>query len=104
MSSSRSGTLTRGLAAIILAVVATPAFADDRVLITQYEQQLSDAISNGLPAVWDKFLNPDVIYAEEDGSYKGKAEMVKEVRPLPKGLGGPLRSSFFPIARATTPR
>jgi ketosteroid isomerase-like protein len=72
----------------ILAALATPALADDRALITQYEQQLSDAITNGTPAVWDKYLDPHVIVAEEDDSYKGKDAMIKEIRPLPNGLGG----------------
>src|ERR1700761_8248114 len=78
-------------AVAILAALATPAFADDRALITQYEQQLSDAITNGAPAVWEKYLDPNVIFAEEDDSYKGKAGMVGEVRPLPKGLGGEIK-------------
>ena len=38
--------------------------------------------------IMDKYLDAGLIYAEEDGSYKGKAEMLKEVQPLPKGLGG----------------
>jgi len=75
----------------ILAALATPALADDRALITQYEQQLSDAITNGAPEVWDRHLDPEVIFAEEDGSYKGKDGMIKEVRPLPKGLGGEIK-------------
>jgi ketosteroid isomerase-like protein len=41
--------------------------------------------------VWDKYLDPDVIFAEEDDSYKGKDGMIKEVRPLPKGLGGDIK-------------
>ena len=76
---------------IILTALATPASADDRALLTQYEQQLSDAIINGTPAVWDKYLDPQVIFAEEDDSYKGKEGMVKEVRPLPKDLGGEIK-------------
>src|SRR5580698_8473441 len=79
------------LAATILATFATPALADDRALITQYEQQLCDAITNGTPAVWDKYLDPDVIFAEENDSFKGKDGMVKEVHPLPKGLGGEIK-------------
>jgi len=79
------------LAVTILAALTTPALADDRALLTQYEQQLSDAITNGAPAVWDKLLDSDVIYAEEDDSYKGKDGMIKEVRPLPKGLGGEIK-------------
>ena len=32
-----------------------------------------------------------LIYAEEDDSVKGKAEMLKEIQPLPKGLGGEIK-------------
>ncbi|HZZ68462.1 MAG TPA: nuclear transport factor 2 family protein [Phenylobacterium sp.] len=78
-------------AAAALAALATPAIADDRALLTTYEQQLSDAITDGKPEVWERRLDPAVIYAEEDGTYKGKAEMVKEIRPLPKGLGGEIK-------------
>jgi len=79
------------LTVAILAALAAPALADNRMRITQYEQELSDAITSGTPAVWDKYLDPDVIYAEEDDSYKDKDEMIKEVRPLPQGLGGEIK-------------
>src|ERR1700691_2014300 len=75
----------------ILAALAAPTLADNRVSITEYEQQLSDAVTSGTPAVWDKYLDPDVIYAEEDDTYKGKDGMVKEVHPLPQGLGGEIK-------------
>jgi ketosteroid isomerase-like protein len=75
----------------ILTALAAPALADDRLKITRYEQELSDAITNGKPDVWHKYLGPDVIYAEEDDSYKGKDAMVKEVHPLPQGLGGEIK-------------
>jgi ketosteroid isomerase-like protein len=81
----------RSLMVPILVALVTPALADDRISITQYEQQLSDAITNGTRAVWDKYLDPDVIYAEEDDSYKGKDEMIKEIHPLPQGLGGEIK-------------
>lgn len=74
---------------------ATAASADDRALITQYEQQMSDAVAAGDVAVWDKYLDPAVIYSEEDDSYKGKAEMLKEIQPLPKGLGGEIKVSLL---------
>jgi hypothetical protein len=82
-SAKAKGTLT----VAILAALAAPALADNRERITQYEQQLSDAITSGTPAVWDKYLDPDVIYAEEDDTHKDKDEMIQEVRPLPQGLG-----------------
>jgi ketosteroid isomerase-like protein len=81
----------RHLTAAILTALATPALADNRTQITQYEQQLSDAITSGTPAVWDKYLDPSVIYAEEDDSYKGKNGMIQEIRPLPQGLGGEIK-------------
>jgi hypothetical protein len=74
-----------------VALAATPALADDRALITQYEREMADAIAAGNVAVWDKYLDPDVIYAEEDDSFKGKAGMLKEIRPLPKGLSGEIK-------------
>jgi ketosteroid isomerase-like protein len=82
---------TRNLTVAILTALAAPALADDRLRITQYEQQLSDAITSGTPAVWDKYLDPYVIYAEEDDSYKDKDEMIKEIRPRPQGLGGDIK-------------
>lgn len=77
--------------AMLTVTLAMPALADDHALITQQEQEMADAVASGGTAVWDKYLDPDLIYAEEDGSYKGKADMLKEIQPLPKGLGGEIR-------------
>lgn len=75
----------------VLALSAVPAFADDRDVITAQMQEMSDALVPGDTAVWDKYLDANVIYAEEDDSYKGKAETLKELKPLPKGLGGTIK-------------
>jgi len=83
----------------LLAILASPALADDRALITQQEQQMADAIAAGNVAVWDKYLDAGVIYAEEDDSYKGKAEMLKEIRPLPKGLSGEIKVVLLSYAQ-----
>jgi hypothetical protein len=77
------------------ALLTLPALADDRVRISAQMQQLSDAIATGDVAVWDKYLDANVIYAEEDGSYKGKAEALKEITPLPKGLSGSIKISLL---------
>jgi uncharacterized protein DUF4440 len=71
--------------------VSSQAWADDRVLITNRMQEMADAIASGDAAVWDKYLDVSVIYAEEDDSYKGKKEMLKEILPLPKGLSGTIK-------------
>ncbi len=75
----------------LLVLAASPALADDRALITAQMQDMSNAIAVGNVAVWDKNVDADVIYAEEDDSYKGKADMLKEIVPLPKGLSGEIR-------------
>jgi ketosteroid isomerase-like protein len=76
---------------VVLALLTTPVLADDRGVITAQMQEMSDALVPGNAAVWDKYLDPAVIYAEEDDSYKGKAETLKELKPLPKGLGGTIK-------------
>ena len=79
------------LGALLTFASAVPALADDRALLTQHEQEMADAVAAGDVAVWDKYLDPDVVYAEEDGSHKGKAGMLKEIAPLPKGLSGEIK-------------
>jgi len=86
------------LAMLLSFVGAASAFADDRAVITRYEQEMVDAVATGSVAVWDKYLDPQVIYAEEDGSYKGKAAMLKEIQPLPKGLGGEIKAELLSYA------
>lgn len=75
---------------LVAIIVVSPALgADDhRALLTKQMQEMSDAIAVGDVAVWDKYLDPGFVFAEEDDSYKGKAEALKEIRPLPKGLSG----------------
>src|ERR1700728_2251914 len=75
----------------VLTLLSLPAFAEDHALITRYMQEMADAVAPGNAAVWDKYLDPDVIYAEEDDTYKGKAGMLKETVPLPKGSSGTIR-------------
>ena len=74
-----------------LSLLSLPALAEDRDLIKGYMQAMSDAIASGDVAVWDKYLDSNVIFAEEDDTYKGKADMLKEIVPLPKGLSGIIR-------------
>jgi len=75
----------------VLSLLSLPALAEDHALITGYMQEMADALAPGNAAVWDKYLDPNVILAEEDDTYKGKADMLKEIAPLPKGLSGRIR-------------
>jgi hypothetical protein len=66
--------------AVFVTLFAGSASADDRAVITHQRQEMADAVAVGNVAVWDK-----------DASYKGKAEALAEIRPLPKGLSGTIR-------------
>jgi hypothetical protein len=82
----------RAFAPIVLLILSlSPALADDHALIATQMQDMSDAIAVGNVAVWDKYVDADVIYAEEDDTYKGKADVLKEITPLPKGLSGEIK-------------
>jgi Domain of unknown function (DUF4440) len=82
----------RFFAALVVLLLLSPrARADDHALILGYMQAMSDAIAPGHAAVWDKYLDANAILAEEDDTYKGKADMLKEIVPLPKGLSGTIR-------------
>jgi len=70
------------------ALLISPSFADNRGIIAAQMQKLADAVAPGDVAVWDKYLDPNLIYAEEDDTYKGKPDALKEITPLPQGLSG----------------
>jgi hypothetical protein len=80
---------------VACALLISPALADDRGIITAQMQSLADAVAPGDVAVWDKYLDPNLIYAEEDDTYKGKPEALKEIKPLPEGLSGTIRIALL---------
>jgi len=86
----------------LLTVIGSAALADDRALITAQTQEMADAIVSGEAAVWNNYLDESVIYAEEDDTYKGKAEMLKEIVPLPKGLGGTIKIELLSSTKTAT--
>ena len=63
-------------------------------------QQLLDAIAPGEAAVWDRWLDPAVLQVDENDVVRGKAELLKELQPLPKGLVGHLKIAEFRMALA----
>jgi hypothetical protein len=79
----------------VLSLLSLPALAEDSALITGYMQAMSDAIASGNVAVWEKYLDSSVIFAEEDDTYKGKSDMLKEIVPLPKGSSGVIRVALL---------
>jgi ketosteroid isomerase-like protein len=63
-------------------------------------RQLLDAIAPGDVAVWDRWLDPAVLQVDENDTVRGKAEILKELQPLPKGLVGHLKVAEFRMTLA----
>lgn len=77
---------------LMIAAVAPAAAADDaREIITRQVQEMNDAVSDGKAAVWEKYLDADVLYVDEAGAVSTKAEMVKQITPLPPGISGTIK-------------
>ncbi len=75
----------------------TPAAPVDNVAATlrRQTQELLDAITNGTPDVWDRYLDSAASYTTEDGTIRSKREMVGDIRPLPKTISGDIRIIEF---------
>jgi ketosteroid isomerase-like protein len=54
-------------------------------------QELLDAVAPGDVAVWRRYLAEDCIYSDEEGNVKTKQDLLKELKPLPKGYLGSIK-------------
>jgi len=75
--------------AVALAAAVTPAHAESTSdLLHRQTQELFDAVSNGDPKVWDKYLDTTVAFLDENGVLADRKATVDQVVPLPKGISG----------------
>ena len=58
-------------------------------------QELFDAVSSGSAPVWQRYLDDGARITAEDGRVFTKAEMVKDIRPLPSGVSGTIKVIDF---------
>jgi hypothetical protein len=113
--SSRRGSLAlRGmrrlafLAMAFSAMAAQAASADDLAAQLQaITQEMSDAIAAGDKAVWDKYLDPDALYVDENNVVMTKTRYLEELKPLPPGYSGTIRVveyrvQPYPVTAPTT--
>jgi ketosteroid isomerase-like protein len=70
---------------------------DATALIKMQTQAMLDAVTAGDPKVWDRYLDPAMIYLAEDGTRKGKADLLKEIQPLPRGISGAITIGAFDV-------
>jgi hypothetical protein len=54
-------------------------------------QELLDAVAPGDLTVWEKYLAEGCLYTDEEGNVKTKQDLLKELKPLPKGYLGSIK-------------
>jgi hypothetical protein len=92
-------TVSRLIVLAACASLGTDAAArqDLTALLKMQTQAMLDAVAAGDTKVWDRYLDPAMIYLAEDGTRKGKADLLKELQPLPRGISGAITIGAFEV-------
>jgi len=88
----------RALLLALLLAASVHAADDVNATLQKQTQELLDAVTNGTPKVWEQYLDDAVIFCAEDGTCSTKAEMVKQIGPLPTGVSGVLKVTEWKVA------
>jgi hypothetical protein len=83
--------------AFCAATIRVSAQQDVATILKRQTQELFDAVTAGDARVWDRYLDVNAIYLSEDGVRKTKADLLKEITPLPKGISGSIVVSAFEV-------
>jgi hypothetical protein len=73
------------------------AVPDATAVLRAQTQALLDAVTAGDPTVWDRYLDPQMIYVSEAGEVQTKAQLLAELKPLPAGISGKLEVGRFEV-------
>jgi uncharacterized protein DUF4440 len=76
---------------------AQPNSAAAEAELRRITQEMMDAIAPGHAEVWDRYLDERLIHVDENGTVRGKRELLAELRPLPPGLTGRIAVDRFRI-------
>lgn len=92
--------LLAALAALALPAPAAPSPAPSAVQaeLRRITQDMLDAVAPGHAEIWDHYLDPGMIQVDENGIVRTRAELLRELTPLPAGLVGSIRIDTFRIA------
>jgi hypothetical protein len=66
-------------------------------LLHAKDQALMDAVTAGDPKLWDAALAPDVIYLDEAGELNSRADLLKQIQPLPAGVSGKITVNDYKL-------
>jgi hypothetical protein len=87
----RSTQSLMALTALFMAGTAQAADAPpvpDQAWFQKNTQALFDALTDGVPSVYDQALAEGYVMSDEDGNLMGREELIKSIRPLPPGSVG----------------
>lgn len=71
--------------------------ADSTAILKTQTQALEDAMSAGDRAVWDRYVDPQILYVSEAGDLETKASLLAQVVPLPPGISGKITATEFAV-------
>jgi len=70
---------------------------DTPAILRAQTQALLDAIAVGDAKVWDRYLDPRVVYVSEEGVRETKASLLAQLQPLPPGVSGTIAIGQFAV-------
>src|SRR5262245_46341454 len=79
-------------AALLFAAALASAAEDDGAVLRRQAQELMDAVTYGKSQVWDAYLDPQVVYVDEAGEVSDKAALLAQIKPLPEGITGSIKT------------
>jgi hypothetical protein len=83
------------MAAVANAAAAQTDNAATEAELRRITQEMMDAIAPGHAEVWERYLDERLIHVDENGTVRGKRELLAELKPLPPGLVGRIEVDRF---------
>lgn len=82
----------RLIACLFALCLAAPVFAETlEAQLKRMTNELLDAVAPGNAEVWKRYTHDRLIYVSENNLELSKAQLIEELKPLPKGLTGRLK-------------
>lgn len=89
--------LAVGATACAGTTTAVHAPANAEAVLRAQTQEMLDAVAAGNTAVWDRYLDPRMLYLSEAGELQTKAQLLDELKPLPPGISGQIAIGKFEV-------
>ena len=84
---------------LLLASTLLSGSEDVNSILQRQTQDMLDASTTGALSVWDKYLDADLIYTDEEGNVMSKSETLHSIKPIREGLSVTIKLADFKVAR-----